>query len=205
MQFRLKTLLALMTVCGIILAIVLYRIRQRERLEEHRQSFRELDSVVSQLEPGLIDQLLRQPSLMERLRQNNPVDPKMGLSQSVMGEAMFFDRYSFKRQFVFGWQLPSGEHYEGVDVLVSSTIDEKRFGTHVVELTYEPSELNRVVADWIEQQLGKQPGVKVQHVASAGPENVGLGSPETTDSGTANTGTEDTDSLKPQAVTSGIL
>ncbi|MCS7468104.1 hypothetical protein NZK35_15740 [Stieleria sp. ICT_E10.1] len=164
MTFRLRTLLVLVTVCGLAVAWSLQIANQKEKRRLHRTSFEELDDQVAAMDNELSRRLMQIPSVMAQLQAANPIDPPMALGHSVTGESLRFGRYQFERHFHYHWQLADGTRAEGLKLAVSSVIDDDPSAKHLVKLTYVPSEINNELASWIALVLKKNRRVQIEHV-----------------------------------------
>ena len=164
MKFRLRTLLVLVTVCGLAVAWSLLIANQKEKRQLHRTSFEELDDQVAALDRELSRRLMQIPRVMAQLQAANPIDPPMAMGHSVSGESQRYGRYQFERHFHYHWQRADGTRAEGMKLAVGSVIGDDPSEKHLVKLTYAPNQINNEIASWIALVLKKNQRVEIQHV-----------------------------------------
>ena len=164
MKFRLRTLLALVTICGIAAAIILQVLNYREKQRLHRISFDEALSKVKSMDEELEAFILQMPAVWEPLQASHPVDPKIGLAHSISSTSLATERPQFSRAYHYHWQRADGSRDEGIKIHIASMMNPDSFDKHVIELTYLPNELNSEVANWLAGKLKQLSGVRVEMV-----------------------------------------
>ena len=156
MKFRLRSLLIVVTIAAVALATWIWMEQRRRHREARRDSFRELHMDVKALDTEIRAQLLAIPEVMAELQALRPIDPKGVVNEHITGQSMFVEQYQFSREMHFDWQRADGNYAPGSKHRFSAQLDENSSTPHVVELSYPPSPINRVIADWIEETLEKK-------------------------------------------------
>ncbi|QEF97262.1 hypothetical protein Mal15_13010 [Stieleria maiorica] len=164
MKFRLRTLLALVTLCGLVAALGLRVALRNERLRQHRLSFEAMDDQVAGLDAPLRRHLLQIPAVLAELQAANPIDPPMAVSHSISGSSQRYGRYQFDHQFHYDWQLADGSRSEGITIAIAALIHEVPGEKHVVRLTYVPNELNSEIARWVAAIFSRNKHIQIRHV-----------------------------------------
>ncbi len=167
MKFRLRTLLALVTVVCVVTAVSLRIISHQNAIREHGLALQKVGDGVSSLQLELREYILRMPAVAAQLQASNPINPSMALSHTVIGRSTALGTFGFTRTFHYHWQLVDGSRCQGIKVTVDSVRKDDSLDDHVVRLTYEPGELNDEVATWIGRQLEQNECVQITHVKLA--------------------------------------
>ncbi|MCA9138692.1 MAG: hypothetical protein KDB00_18100 [Planctomycetales bacterium] len=162
MKFRLRTLLVLVTICGIAAAIILHILNHREKLRVHRIAFDEASESVKFLDDELEAFILQMPEVRRQLLAMDPINPEISLAHSINSSSYSVGGPRFTRDYHYDWQRADGSRDEGIKIYIESKLAEGSLDKHVIRLTHAPDDLSTEVARWVAEKLEQLPAVRVE-------------------------------------------
>ena len=157
MQYRLRSLILILTVASLVFAWWNHRAHQRRQEEARLATFFELRSHVEGFEDPLREHVLGIPEVMEQLKRVSPRSPAIALGHGIMGSSMSVgDDIHFEREYRFSWQTEDGSQNPGIYFKVRSDYQANLSPSDPHRVVITPmtdTDLNKRVIQWYLEQL----------------------------------------------------